>query len=103
MSGLGAGLRARRARVGRTLPLDDRARTVVGVLPDAADVGVLQWLLAADYGRGFADRDVRSRMDVWLPLPMDPRTLPRGTHPVLALGRLGAGVSLAEAQPDWKQ
>jgi putative ABC transport system permease protein len=86
--------------IGRTLPLDDRARTVVGVLPDAADVGVLQWLLAADYGRGFADRDLRSRIDVWLPMPMDPRTLPRDTHPVLVLGRLGAGVSVAEAQQE---
>ena len=86
--------------IGRPLPLDDRARTVVGVLPDAADVGVLQWLLAADYGRGFADRDLRSRIDVWLPTPMDPETLPRSTHPVLVLGRLGAGVSLAEAQQE---
>jgi putative ABC transport system permease protein len=86
--------------IGRVLPLDDRARTVIGVLPDAADVGVLQWLLAADYGRGFADRDVRSRIDVWLPMPMDPRTLPRDTHPVLVLGRVGAGVSLAEAQQE---
>ena len=86
--------------VGRTLRLDDQPRTVVGVVPDTADLGVLQWLLAADYGRGFADRDVRTRVDVWLPLPTDPRTLPRDTHPVLTLGRLGRGESLAAAQQE---
>ena len=86
--------------IGRPMPLDDKTRTVVGVLPDGADVGLLQWLLAADYGRGFADRDLRSRIDVWLPMPMDPRTLPRDTHPVLTLARLGTGVSLGEAQEE---
>ena len=62
----------------------------IGVVPDTADVGVLQWLLAADYGRGFADRDVRTRVDVWLPLPARSDGLPRDTHPVLTLGRMAA-------------
>jgi putative ABC transport system permease protein len=84
--------------VGRTLRLDDRLRTVVGIVPDTADVGLLQWLLAADYGRGFADRDARTRVDVWVPLPMDPKALPRDTHPVLTLGRLAPGASIEEAQ-----
>jgi predicted permease len=83
--------------IGRTLRLDDRLRTVIGVVPDTADVGLLQWLLAADYGRGFADRDARSRVDVWIPLPMDPKALPRDTHPVLTLGRLAPGASIDEA------
>ena len=86
--------------IGRMLRLDDRPRTVIGVVPDTADVGVLQWLLAADYGRGFADRDVRTRVDVWLPIPVDPHALPRDTHPVLTLGRIGRGHSLIAAQQE---
>ena len=79
------------------MPLDDRARRSWASCLTPR-VGVLQWLLAADYGRGFADRDLRSRIDVWLPMPMDPRRCRESTHPVLVLGRLGTGVSLAEAQ-----
>jgi putative ABC transport system permease protein len=84
--------------IGRTIRLDDRPRTVVGVLPDTADLGILQWLLAADYSRGFADRDARSRVDAWVPLSLDPKALPRSTHPVLVLGRVAAGVSIDAAQ-----
>ena len=87
-----------RDAIGRTIRLDDRPRTVVGVLPDTADLGVLQWLLAADYSRGFADRDARSRVDAWVPLSLDPQALPRSTHPVLVLGRVAAGVSIDAAQ-----
>jgi putative ABC transport system permease protein len=86
--------------VGRTLRLDDGLRTVVGILPDSADTGMLQWLAAADYGRGFADRDARTRVDLWLPMPTDVEALPRDTHPVLTLGRLASGVSLAEARDE---
>ena len=89
--------RDRRA-IGRTIRLDDRPRTVVGVLPDTADLGILQWLLAADYSRGFADRDARSRVDAWVPLSLDPKALPRSTHPILVLGRVAAGVSIDAAQ-----
>jgi putative ABC transport system permease protein len=88
------------AALGRTLRLDDRTRTVVGVVPDRADVGLLQWLSAADYARGFADRDARSRVDVWLPLPLDVEALPRQTHPLLVLGRLREGVTPAAAQDE---
>ncbi len=87
-----------RDAIGRTIRLDDRPRTVVGVLPDTADLGVLQWLLAADYSRGFADRDARSHVDAWVPLSLDPQALPRSTHPVLVLGRVAAGVSIDAAQ-----
>ena len=92
--------RSEPAAVGATIRVDDRPRTIVGVLPDASDVGVLQWLLAANYARGFADRDARSRVDVWLPLALDPRELPRDTHPLLMLGRMKAGVSVALAQEE---
>ncbi len=86
--------------VGRTIRLDDRPRTIVGVLPDTADLGVLQWLLAADYSRGFADRDARSRVDAWVPLALDPNALPRSTHPLLVVGRMAPGVALQSAQDE---
>ena len=82
----------------RTIRLDDRMRTVIGVVPDSADTGILQWLLAADYARGFADRDARSRVDVWIPLPLDPQLYPRGGHPLLVVGRVAPGVSAEAAQ-----
>jgi putative ABC transport system permease protein len=86
--------------VGATLTLDDTVRTIVGVVPQGADVGVIQWLQAADYARGFADRDARSRVDVWAPLVLDPVALPRQTHPLLVLGRLAPGATVALAQED---
>ena len=64
------------AALGHVLTIDDRPWTIVGVAPDAADMGILQWLAAADYSRGFADRDVRSRVDAWMPLALDPKALP---------------------------
>ena len=88
------------AAIGRTLRLDDRPTVIVGVLPDGADVGVLQWLLAADYGRGFADRDARSRVDAWIPLKLDTKALPRSTHPILVLGRMAPHVAVEAAQKE---
>jgi predicted permease len=87
------------AVLGRTLRIDDIPRTIVGVLPSSADFGTLQILSAADYGRGFADRG-RPRVDAWLPLQPDPVQLPRQTHPIFVAGKLGEGVSLAEAQQE---
>ncbi len=89
-----------RAAIGRTLRVDDQPRTIVGVVPDHADVGVLQWLMAADYGRGFADRDARSRVDLWIPLSLDVEQLPRQTHPLLVLGRLRDGATQSAAQAE---
>ena len=86
--------------IGRTLRLDDRPRTIVGVAPAEADFGVLQVLAAADYSRGFADRDARSRVDVWMPLQADPTQLVRETHPVLMMGRLAPGARVATAQQE---
>ncbi len=88
------------AVVGRALRLDDRPRTVIGVVPGGADFGVLQVLSAADYSRGFADRDTRSEVDIWAPLQADPEQLVRDTHPLLMMGRLTPGASVATAQDE---
>jgi predicted permease len=88
------------AVVGRTLRLDDRPRTIVGVVASGADFGVLQVLSAADYSRGFADRDARSIVDIWAPLQANPDQLVRDTHPLLMLGRLAPGATLVSAQDE---
>ena len=86
--------------VGRTIRLNDIETTIVGVVPAEADFGTMQILRSAAYGRGFADRDLRSRVDVWLPLQGDPRRLVRDTHPLLVLGRLAPGATVASAQEE---
>ena len=58
--------------VGRTVRLDDRPFTVIGIMERGADFGVFQILSAADYSRAFADRGARAAVDVWLPLQQTP-------------------------------
>jgi putative ABC transport system permease protein len=60
----------------------------------------MQILRSAAYARGFADRDVRSRVDVWQPLQGDPNVLVRDTHPLFMLGRLAPGATAATAQQE---
>jgi predicted permease len=86
--------------VGRTLRINDVPRVIVGVLPAAADFGTLQILGAAAYGRGFAERGGRVRVDVWVPLGMNATSLPRDTHPIIVLGRLHREATLAHAQEE---
>ena len=86
--------------VGRTLRLNDRPRTIIGVVPASADFGILQVLRSADYSRGFAQRDARTTVDVFAPLQGDPQRLPRETHPIFVLGRLAAGSSLESARQE---
>jgi putative ABC transport system permease protein len=86
--------------IGRSLRLDDRPRIIIGVVPSNADFGVLQVLSAADYSRGFADRDPRTTVDVWLPLQADPAELVRDTHPLLMVGKLAPGASVQVAQEE---
>jgi putative ABC transport system permease protein len=85
--------------VGRTLRLNDRARTIVGVAPSSADFGIRQILNAADYGRGFADGEARG-VDVFIPLQADEKRLPRSTHPILVVGRLAQGATTHAAQEE---
>ena len=88
------------AAIGRTLRLDDVPRTVIGVVPSEADFGILQILSAADYSRGFADRDPHSLVDIFAPLQADPNELVRDTHPLLMMGRLAPGATPASAQEE---
>ena len=86
--------------IGTAIRLDDRPYTVVGVLRRGADFGMLQVLNRAAYSRGFADRGERTEVEIWTPLQGDPRQLPRSTHPILAIGRLAAGIDAAAAQTE---
>jgi predicted permease len=88
------------AALGRTIRINDVPHAVVGVLPRSADFGMLQILRSADYGRSFAERGGRTRVDIWLPLRADPTTTSRDNHPILVVGRLAAGSSPALAQQE---
>ena len=86
--------------VGQTLRLDDRPNVIVGVMPKGADFGVLQILSAAAYSRGFADRGMKTDVDIWAPLQGDVQQLPRSTHPIFVLGRLATGATHDGAQSE---
>lgn len=86
--------------VGSTLRLDDRQHIIIGVMPAGADFGVLQILSAAAYSRGFADRGMKTEVDLWAPLQADAQQLPRSTHPLFVLGRLAEGATHAGAQSE---
>jgi putative ABC transport system permease protein len=86
--------------IGRTLRIDDAPYTVLGVMPAAADFGVLQILSAAAYSRAFADRGARTQVDLWTPLQPDPESYPRETHPIFVLGRLAPEVGAVSAQQE---
>ena len=86
--------------IGEAIRLDEQTYTVVGVMPDQADFGMLQVLGAADYSRGYADRGDRATADVWLPLQPDVEALPRSTHPLLVMARLSPGTSVASGQTE---
>lgn len=88
------------AAIGRALALDERPHTIIGVVPDTTDFGVLQILSAAAYARSFADRGERAHVDVWLPLAADVQRLPRSTHPIFLVGRLAPGGTAAAAQTE---
>jgi putative ABC transport system permease protein len=88
------------AGVGQTLMLDEQPQTIVGVVPDTTDFGVLQILSTAAYSRSFADRGQAARVDVWKPLQPNPSTLPRETHPIFVLGRLAPSSTRPSAQAE---
>ncbi|HEX5110476.1 MAG TPA: ABC transporter permease, partial [Vicinamibacterales bacterium] len=85
--------------LGASLRMNDRQVAIAGVVADNADFGVLQILSSAAYARGFADRDTRTRVDVWSPMQAD-RRAPRGQHGLLMLGRLAPGATSTSAQEE---
>lgn len=86
--------------IGRALLLDEAPATIVGVVPDHADLGVLQILSAAAYARAFADQGTRADVDVWVPLRPDPAALPRSVHSIFVVGRLAPRATLASARAE---
>jgi putative ABC transport system permease protein len=88
------------AILGRAVTLDEKPYTIVGVVPDVADFGVLQVLSSAAYSRSYADRGSRTAVDVWSPLQPDSQSLPRDTHPIFVSGRLGTAASPAAAEQE---
>jgi putative ABC transport system permease protein len=86
--------------LGSTVRLDDRPRTVVGVMARGADYGVLQILAGAAYARAFADRGEKTEVSIWMPLQDSAEDLPRSTHPLFVLGRLGPAATVAAAQQE---
>src|SRR5690606_2425820 len=83
--------------VGRTIRLNDEPHQVIGVLPAAADFGMLQIHARADYHASYAGG---ATVDAWLPLRTDATITPRSTHPFLLLGRLAPGARRAAAQAE---
>jgi putative ABC transport system permease protein len=90
----------RESAIGQILRLDDRPYMIVGVMRDGADFGVLQILSAAAYSRGFADRGMKTSVDLWMPLQGDVQALPRSTHPIFVLGRLAPDATMAGAEAE---
>src|SRR5690606_18755601 len=87
---------ADRAIVGSTLMISGRPITITGVLPAEADLGVAQIHARADYSVPIVD----PRIDLWLAMDPTEELAPRQTHPFLTIGRLDAGVPLANAQAE---
>jgi putative ABC transport system permease protein len=89
--------------IGKSIRFNERPYTIVGVMPNDGDFGVMQVLTYAAYSRGFADRDRASRVDAWFPLQQSAETLPRDTHPIFVLARLKPGSAVPLAQQDMTQ
>jgi putative ABC transport system permease protein len=86
--------------IGRTIDLDERTVTIIGVMPAASDFGIFQILSSAAYGRSFADGGARAAVDIWMPLQASEEIYPRQTHPILVVGRLADDASVVTAQEE---
>jgi predicted permease len=84
--------------VGRTLRIDGRISSIVGVMPDGTDFGVYQLLSAAAYSRSFVDRGARAGVDLWLPMQATAQSLPRSTHPLFMVGRMRDSMPAAQRE-----
>ncbi len=70
--------------IGRTLTLNEKSLTVVGILPATFDLGAV-------FGPG-------RRVELFVPYPITPQT--RGGNTVVIVGRLAPGVSLERARAE---
>ncbi|MES2522288.1 MAG: ABC transporter permease [Gemmatimonadota bacterium] len=87
------------AAVGKTIRLDDIETPIVGVMPERADFGTVQLLGRAAYGRSFAERGDRTRVDVWTGLRAS-SDASRDNHPIFVIGRLAPGATASAAQSE---
>jgi predicted permease len=92
-----ASFAADRSVIGRTVRLDDVAYEIIGVVPRGADFGLDQVHARAAYHAPYSGA---GDIDVWTPLQADAATYPRDTHPIILVGRLAPGASVAAAQTD---
>ncbi len=83
--------------MGRSITLDGRPYTIVGVLPAGADLGVDQVHGRAAYHSSFAGG---GQVQTWIPLQADAESYPRTTHPIFMMGRLASGTPAARAQQE---
>ncbi len=89
-----------RAVLDSTLRMNERPYSIIGVVSDAADFGVIQILTQAAYGGAFAARGTRVRVDVWAPLQPNPERSPRDTHPLFVLAKLAPSATHRSGQEE---
>jgi putative ABC transport system permease protein len=82
--------------LGRSLLINDRPITIVGVLPAEADLGIRQIHAKADYGSPLAGPEV----ELWLAFESSSEITPRSTHPFLTIGRLAPTSTVQSAQAE---
>jgi hypothetical protein len=75
---------------GKTITLDDKSYTVVGVLS-----------AGFQFGTTAADFQALSQVDIWVPMTLDPQRLQRNAHMLYVIARLKPGVKLAQAQAEF--
>ena len=69
--------------IGKSITLDEKPYTVVGVLP-----------------RDFSIFGTSRQLDIWLPLAIDRANLDREAHSIVVMGRLKPNVSIPQAQAE---
>jgi putative ABC transport system permease protein len=72
-----------RAILGRSMQIDEKPYTVVGILP-----------------QGFSLFGTSRQFDLWTPIAFDPARMTRDDHSVVVFGRLKPGVSSEQAQAE---
>lgn len=88
------------AVLGSLITLDDTPTEIIGVMPAHSDYGLDQLHERAAY---HGDYESAGSVDLWLPLQTTVEAMPRETHPLLLVGRLAPGASVASAQRELAQ